>query len=195
MLLARKWKTRKTIIALFCVELLLTIAALALFGIADPDNYRTALWTDGAENGFNSSPTEILYAYANYKPIKIPLVWSQLYVPPSYMPATRYANNYSITTYNVVISVLSMFILLVKSVMFVVHTFYPLLSVFVHALLVALYAYSVYAQSSSDMSDPAHPQKGAAWYITKNCKVAHDADNIGYCEQAKACFAIAIVML
>lgn len=59
-----------------------TVALLALFGIADPDLYRTLLWQDGADNGFNSSPNAALYAAANYRPYTTPKVWSQLYVPP-----------------------------------------------------------------------------------------------------------------
>lgn len=66
---------------LLIAELLLTVAALALFGIAAPNTYRTKLWKDGARRGFNSDPNVILYAYANHRPIpKEPLVWSQLYV-------------------------------------------------------------------------------------------------------------------
>jgi hypothetical protein len=64
--------------ALMVFELMGTVAALALFGIADPDLFRTRLWQVGSDNGFNSSPLQILYAYANYRPIpKIPFVWSQ----------------------------------------------------------------------------------------------------------------------
>lgn len=81
MFVARRWKTPKAVLGLFTIEFLLTIAALALFGIADPNTYRTRLWQDGADNGFNSNPNEILYSYANHRPMKVPLVWSQLYVP------------------------------------------------------------------------------------------------------------------
>ena len=94
-----------------------TVALLALFGIADPDLYRTLLWQDGADNGFNSSPNAALYAAANYRPYTTPKVWSQLYVPPLpfvqdlISPLTSFI---SITNYNVVIVVLSMFILLAK---------------------------------------------------------------------------------
>lgn len=79
--MSRKWKWPKVLIALMVFELAGTVAALAMFGIADPDLYRTRLWQVGSDNGFNSSPLQILYAYANYRPIpKIPFVWSQTYV-------------------------------------------------------------------------------------------------------------------
>ena len=45
------------------------------------------------------------------------------------------------------------------------------------------------------MSDPEHPQPGPPWYITKNCNVAHDSDNIGYCQQAKSGFACTIILM
>jgi hypothetical protein len=76
--IAHRWRLRKTMFALFAVETCLTVALLALFGIADPNTYRTKLWQNGSDRGFNSNPNEILYAYANYRPIKVPLVWSQL---------------------------------------------------------------------------------------------------------------------
>jgi hypothetical protein len=73
------------------------VAGLALFGIADPDLYRTRLWTVGGNYGFNSSPTEILYAYANHRPIPtIPFVWSQTYVYPALQPSKNYTNQLSV---------------------------------------------------------------------------------------------------
>lgn len=59
-------------------ELLGTVAVLVMFGVAQPDLYRTKLWRAGHELGFNSSPNVILWAYANYEPLpKLPFVWSQ----------------------------------------------------------------------------------------------------------------------
>lgn len=77
----RKWKTPKIIIPCFVIELIIEVAALALYGIAQPDLYRTRLWKEGSDHGWNSNPNEIIYAYANYRPIKTPLPWSQLCVP------------------------------------------------------------------------------------------------------------------
>ena len=74
----RQWRTPKTILGLFVLELPLTIAALALFGIAQPDLYRTRFWQEGADHGWNSNPNQIIYAIANYRPVKTPLPWSQL---------------------------------------------------------------------------------------------------------------------
>jgi hypothetical protein len=60
-------------------ELLGLVPILVLFGIAQPDMYRTKLWQIGYDNKFNSDPRMILYAYANHQPLPtVPLVWSQL---------------------------------------------------------------------------------------------------------------------
>ena len=77
--LSRRWKPNKwPFYILLGIELPLTVALLALFGIASPDTYRKRLWQDGADNGFNSSPLTGLYAAANYRPYTTPRVWSQL---------------------------------------------------------------------------------------------------------------------
>ncbi len=47
---------------------------LVLFGISQPDLYRTKMWQVGFDNGFNSNPNMILYAYANhglYRPSRL----------------------------------------------------------------------------------------------------------------------------
>jgi hypothetical protein len=74
----RTWRLRRVVFFLIIFELPFTVANLALFGIASPNLYRTILWRVGGEMGFNSDPTTVLYAYANYRPVTIPLVWSNL---------------------------------------------------------------------------------------------------------------------
>ena len=73
-----EWRNPKFLMALAVLELPFTVAALALVGIADPDTYRSQLWLEGSKHGWNSDPIEILYAYANYKPISVPTPWNQL---------------------------------------------------------------------------------------------------------------------
>ena len=101
----------------------------------------------------------------------------------------------SITDWNVVISVLSMFLLLCKGTMFIMHLFWPIIGVPVHALLTALWGYSVWAQTQPDNSDPRFPHLSAPWYISKSCSVAHDPGLVEYCKQAKAALAVSVVML
>ncbi|MCJ1462179.1 hypothetical protein MMC07_000779 [Pseudocyphellaria aurata] len=174
----RHWRTPKVLIGLFVVEFLITIPALALYGIASPDLYRTKLWKEGSVHGWNSNPNQILYAYANYRPIHYPLPWSSF-------P----------TKFNVIIAVLSVFLLLIKGIMFITHVFDPIVSAILHAVLVALYAISLHAQAGSDMSDPKHPQPGAPWYITKSCGAPVNPNVKGYCQQAKGAFAITILLI
>ncbi|KAL1958193.1 hypothetical protein VTO42DRAFT_5048 [Malbranchea cinnamomea] len=176
--LPRKYVSPWTFRVLLICEFPVTVALLALFGIASPDLYRTRLWQDGADNGFNSSPQRMIYELANYRPYTTPKVWSQF-----------------ITSYNLVISVLSMFFLLVKSTLFILNLFYPPFSIIVHIALVVLYSVSAAYQGGKDMSDPEHPQPGPPWYITKNCNVASDPNNIGYCQQAKSAFACTIIAI
>ncbi|KAI9724892.1 MAG: hypothetical protein M1812_000168 [Candelaria pacifica] len=179
MFIPRQYRTPKVLYGLFALEFPLTVAVLALYGIAAPDLYRTKLWQDGADNGFNSNPSQVIYSYANYQPVsKTPLVWSSF-----------------LTNYNVVIAVLSMFLMLVKGIMFITRVFPPLLSVLVHAALTALYAFSVHAQVSKDLNDPKHPQNGPPWYLTKSCSVSFKPANVGYCQQAKATFAVTVIVL
>lgn len=78
MRIPKSWRTPRSVMGLFIFEFLVTVPALALYGIAAPNTFRTALWEDGAKNGFNSDPKMAQYAVANYRPMKTPMVWSQL---------------------------------------------------------------------------------------------------------------------
>ena len=101
----------------------------------------------------------------------------------------------STTYYNVIIAVVSLFILLIKGIMFITHLFDPLISTLIHAALTAIYAVSIRNQTAPDMSDPDHPQPGAPWYITKSCGPPVSPHLKNYCTQAKACFAVTILLV
>jgi len=176
--ISKHWRCQKLVYGLLILEFPFTVANLALFGIASPNLYRTKLWQEGGDLGLNSAPLTIVYAYANYKPVKIPLVWSQFQ-----------------TNFNLIIGVLSMFILLCKVTMYITHVFYPLVSLIVHGILVALWAISVHAQTAPDTIDPARSNHGPPWYITKSCSIASSKTLEGYCQQAKSAFAVTVVML
>lgn len=79
--------------------------------------------------------------------------------------------------------------------MFIMHIFFPFLSLLVHSLLLALYAYSVHGQTAPDTIDPENQVNGPPWYITKSCSEAHDSSNEGFCQQAKASFYVTVFML
>lgn len=87
-----------------------------------------------------------------------------------------------------------MFILLVKAVLFIMHLFLPLLSLFVSGLMLALYAVSLRNQSAPDMSDPDNPSPGLPWYLSKGCQYATQA-NKGYCMQARGAFGVTCAMV
>ena len=79
MFLSRRYRPNKwPFFGLIALEFGLTIGLLTMVGIAAPNTYRTKLWQDGADNGFNSSPVTGLYAAANYRPYTTPKVWTQL---------------------------------------------------------------------------------------------------------------------
>ncbi|KAA8644570.1 uncharacterized protein ATNIH1004_008775 [Aspergillus tanneri] len=174
----RYWRNHNLFYILVAIEFPITVIILTFTGIASHDLYRSKLWQDGADNGFNSAPDEVLYAAANYRSFKVPMVWGSF-----------------ITDYNLVLGVLSTFFMITKVPVHVLRIFYPPLSVFVHAALFALYIPAAVYQGGSDTSDPKHPQRGPPWYITKKCSVASNPDNVAYCNQAKALFAFTIIII
>lgn len=76
----RQHRQYKLIYWLMAVEFPFTVVILTFTGIASHNLYRTSLWQDGADNGFNSAPDEALYAAANHRAYTAPIVWSSLYV-------------------------------------------------------------------------------------------------------------------
>ncbi|KAJ8109207.1 hypothetical protein OPT61_g7627 [Boeremia exigua] len=174
----RQWRLPRYVYFLMIFEFPLTVANLALFGIASPNLYRTILWTEGGKMGFNSDPSTVVYAYANYRPVTIPLVWSGFN-----------------TQYHLVIGVVCMFFWLVKMAMWLLHVFYPIFSVLLHIPLLAIWAYGIHIQTSPDTIDPTRSNSGAPWYITKNCNIVDDKQIRSYCMQAKSSFAVSCIMI
>ncbi|KAI6249795.1 hypothetical protein HI914_01279 [Erysiphe necator] len=171
------WKWPRMFISLMLLELGGTIIALALFSIAQPNLFRTKLWQLGYDHGFNSSPAQILYAYANHRPLpRIPFVWNE-----------------TLTDLNVAVSVLSMFILLVKFIFFVLNIWFPLLGTVISAFTSALWITSMYGQMGPDFNDPKHPSH-IAWYVRKSCDIARSSGNHHYCVLAKVTFANTTLM-
>lgn len=77
-ILHRNWRVRRPVYYLMIAELAGVVPMLVLMGIAQPNWFRTRFWQIGYENGWNSNPNMVLYAYANYEPLPtIPFVWSQ----------------------------------------------------------------------------------------------------------------------
>ncbi|KAL5117715.1 hypothetical protein ACEQ8H_004325 [Pleosporales sp. CAS-2024a] len=174
----RTWRLRQLVFWLMVFELPFTVANLALFGIASPNLYRTILWRLGGDMGFNSSPQFVLYQYANYEKVTIPAVWSSFN-----------------TQYHLVIGVVCMFFYLIKTTLWLLKVFFPIISLLLHIPLLILWSYGVHLQTAPDTIDPAHQNHGAPWYITKNCNIVKGKVYRGYCMQAKSAFAVTCVMI
>ncbi|OLN84414.1 hypothetical protein CCHL11_05923 [Colletotrichum chlorophyti] len=177
-ILHRKWLLRPWMWTLMPLELIGLVPLLVLFGIAQPDLYRTKLWEVGHAYGFNSNPDMILYAYANYEPLpKIPFVWTR-----------------TLTDFNVALSIITLFLLLTKLVAFIMKFWFPMLAAGLNLALVALYTVSVYGQMGPDHADPEHPS-AVAWYIAKSCEYARPFRAFKSCQIAKGTFAVTVYML
>ncbi|KZM20505.1 uncharacterized protein EKO05_0004538 [Ascochyta rabiei] len=174
----RQWRLVRYVWFLIIFEFPFTVANLALFGIASPNLYRTILWNEGGKLGFNSDSSTVVYAYANYRPVTIPVVWSGFN-----------------TQYHLVIGVVCMFFYLIKVTMWLLHVFLPIFSILLHIPLLAIWAYGIHIQTSPDTIDPARRNNGAPWYITKNCNIVDDKQIQKYCMQAKSSFAVSCIML
>ncbi|CRK39240.1 hypothetical protein BN1708_001536 [Verticillium longisporum] len=176
----RKWPSAKRYMWFnMLAELICMVPLLVLFGIAQPNTWRTKMWQIGYENGWNSDPRMILYAHANYRPLpKIPFVWSQ-----------------SLTDFNVALTLVSLFSLIVRMVLFIMKVYYPLIALIFNIILAALWTTSMYGQMGPDHADPERPSN-IAWYITRSCAPAggrHNAEKS--CRLAKASFAVTVLML
>ncbi|KAL4961483.1 uncharacterized protein BDV14DRAFT_122691 [Aspergillus stella-maris] len=178
MYIPKKYRNHNLVYILVALELVFIIPILTFTGIAAHDRYRTKLWQDGYENGFNSSPDTEVYAAANYRAYSVPKVWDSF-----------------TTNWNLVISILSVFIFITKVPLHMLRLLFPIGHAIVQVGLIIVYCVSAAWQAGPDTTDPDHPQSGAPWYITKNCNVAHESGNVTYCQQAKALFAFTILII
>lgn len=168
----RKWPSSAAMWIMIVVELALTVTLLVLTALAQPDTYRTQLWTAGYQLGFNSNPKLIDFAHANgEKPPKIPFVWSS-----------------TLTDYNVAIAIISLFFLITRLIALIMDFWRPVLVLPINIAFVALYATSLGGQAGPDYLDPTRPSP-VAWYIAKSCSVAANRQIQSYCRDAKGTFA------
>ncbi|KAL8409097.1 hypothetical protein RB594_007515 [Gaeumannomyces avenae] len=174
----RKWRSRKPLWFLMIAELAHLIPLLVLFGIAQPDVFRTLMWRIGYAEKLNSNPNLILYAYANFEPIpKIPFRWSQ-----------------ELTEFNVAISVVSLFYLLSKLILTIMKLYYPIVGVVTSTVMVALYTTSVYGQAGPDYLDPRYPSP-LPWYLTHSCDLAGRYNAGKTCQIVKGTFGVTVTSL
>ncbi|KAJ2904535.1 hypothetical protein MKZ38_007867 [Zalerion maritima] len=174
----RRWRSRRLLWWMLPLELFGVVACLAMFGIAQPDTYRTTMWEIGGKEGFNSAPNYQVYFAANYKPIPTtPFVWSQ-----------------TLTDFNVAISIISLFTLIGKLILIIMRLWFPIASIALHTCLATLYIVSIYGQMGPDHMDPRYPSN-IAWYIRMGCDVAEKYGDAKSCKMAKGSFAAAIYMI
>ncbi|KAK3329063.1 hypothetical protein B0H66DRAFT_12327 [Apodospora peruviana] len=174
----RPWRVKAPMYWGMIPELGLVISVLVLFGLQQPDVWRTQFWRIGHEHGLNSSPNILLYAYANHRPLPtIPLVWSQ-----------------TLTNFNVAISIVSLFTLLGKMITTIMKVYYPIFGLIINFGLTGLYAVSVYGQAGPDYADPRYPSP-VAWYIRMSCDIARPYKAEKNCQMSKAAFAMTVVFM
>ncbi|KAK7223709.1 hypothetical protein V2G26_011712 [Clonostachys chloroleuca] len=175
----RKWvKTaRKAVWWLMLWELFGTVAGLVIFGISQPNLYRTDMWKIGWDNKLNSNPNVVLYAYANYEPLpKIALVWTRTF-----------------TDFNVAISVLSLFMLLAKLTAWIMRVWFPILACFINMSMATLYLVSLYGNIGPDFTDPRYPAP-VAWYLRYGCEMARPYKAYKSCQIAQSAVFISAYM-
>ncbi|XP_044719957.1 uncharacterized protein HRG_06546 [Hirsutella rhossiliensis] len=169
---------KRTLGWLMPVELLVLVPILVIFGIAQPDMYRTDMWRIGFENKLNSNPDMVLYAYANYRALpNVPFIWSL-----------------ALTNFNVAISIISLFFLLVRLICYIMRVWYPILAVVVSITLVTLYTVSVYGQIGPDYADSRYPAP-AAWYFRQGCGLAKRYGKYNSCQVAQSSLGVTLLML
>ncbi|KAK5992817.1 hypothetical protein PT974_06236 [Cladobotryum mycophilum] len=178
-LLKRKWPTTalRTTRWLMLVEFIGLVPLLVIFGLAQPDLYRTTMWQIGFDNHLNSNPNMVLYAYANHRPLpEIPFIWSR-----------------KLTDFNVAISVISLFFLLAKLMAIIMKLWYPIFATIINIGMIALFTVSVYGQIGPDYADPRYPSP-AAWYFRYGCGLARPSGNYTNCQIAQSSLFITLYM-
>ncbi|KAK6213792.1 hypothetical protein QIS74_09794 [Colletotrichum tabaci] len=160
---------------LLCLEAVVVVGALVLFGVAYPDRLRSRLWRNGGEEGWCSNPRLRIYFYANHEePPEIPLVWSQ-----------------RLTTSNMATAVLSATVFFARLTIAALQYEARWTNLVYDVLLAFLWARSAATQNGPDFTDPQHLSE-RPWYLVRSCDEAW-AQNRGWCRIAKWEFSWAIL--
>lgn len=99
----------------------------------------------------------------------------------------------STTVWNVVITVLSLFVFLVKVVLYISKGFPPIVSAIVHSIILALWLGSVSQQAGPDYIDAKHPSK-FPWYLTRGCGAPVSLKVQSGCKMTVGGFAVSICL-
>ncbi|RSL68395.1 hypothetical protein CEP54_002822 [Fusarium duplospermum] len=165
----------KVPLSLLLVEMFIALTVVILFGLAYPDRFRSRLWENGGEEGWNSNPNKRIYFYANHQePPEVPYIWQK-----------------RLTESNLGIAILTLVIFLARATLYYTDYLSRYISVIYDVVLLWLWSVSIANQSSGDLSDPKHPSP-LPWYLTRSCSRAWEK-NRGYCRIAQASFAVSIL--
>ncbi|KAI5462870.1 hypothetical protein BGZ63DRAFT_412607 [Mariannaea sp. PMI_226] len=157
-------------VCLLGLELIIATATVILFSLAYPDRFRSRLWENGGEEGWNSNPKLRIYFYANHRePPAIPLIWSQ-----------------RLTDSNLAIAILTLVIFFARTVMAHLSYLPRYANILYDLLLASLWVASLAGQTSEDYSDPQHPSR-YPWYLTHSCSESW-AVNRSSCRLAQTSF-------
>ncbi|OHE92276.1 hypothetical protein CORC01_12445 [Colletotrichum orchidophilum] len=160
---------------MLCLEAIVVFTALALFGMAHPNRFRSRLWRNGGEEGWCSNPRMRIYFYANHEePPEIPLIWSQ-----------------RLTTSNTATAVLGATAFFARLTMAALQYEARWTNLAYDAFLAALWACSAAAQNGPDLTDSKHFCE-RPWYLTRSCDEAWP-ENRGWCRIAKWEYAWSIL--
>ncbi|KAK4231248.1 hypothetical protein QBC38DRAFT_262833 [Podospora fimiseda] len=177
-LMHRPWRAKKPLYWGMLPELAGIVPLLVLFGVAQPDAYRSLFWRIGHDYKLNSSPTMLLYAYANFRPLPtVPFVWTK-----------------TLTYYNVVIAIVALFVLLAKMIATIMKIFYPIFGTIISFAMTAMFVVSVYGQAGPDYADDRYPSP-TPWYLRKSCEIARPYNAVKSCHMARGSFAVTVYML
>ncbi|RGP77085.1 hypothetical protein FLONG3_4824 [Fusarium longipes] len=161
--------------ALILLEMFISITATIIFCVEHPADFRSRLWENGGELGYNSNPNQRIYFYANHlEPPEVPFIWSE-----------------RLATSNLAIAVLGLVIFIARTAMSRLRYLSHYMNIVYDITLVSLWAMSLVGQTSGDFSDPKHPSPHP-WYLTKGCSVSWDRTR-GYCHIAQAGLAISVM--
>lgn len=112
---------------------------------------------------------------------------------PRHTPDSR-TDKRRLTDFNVAISVISLFFLLAKLIMFIMKVWFPIVAVFVNVAITALYAVSCYGQIGPDYADSRYPSP-TAWYFRQGCDLAKPYGVYRSCQIAQSSLGMTFYML
>ncbi|KAF4336841.1 hypothetical protein FBEOM_9300 [Fusarium beomiforme] len=149
--------THKTPYVLILIEMAVSTTAVILFSLMYPVDFRSRLWENGGEQGWNSNPNKRIYYYANHQePPEVPLIWSQ-----------------RLYTSNLAIAILGLVVFFARTALSHLRYLPRYINNIYDAILLLLWAMSIASQMSSDFSDPEHPSPHP-WYLARGCSAAWD---------------------